>query len=64
MPAELVIDASGRSGRVAEALGKRATLGGSTGIAYVDRQYQLYPGAEMGPLLARSPGSVTWAATR
>ena len=52
MPAELVIDASGRSGRVAEALGKRATLGGSTGIAYVDRQYQLYPGAEMGPLLS------------
>jgi 2-polyprenyl-6-methoxyphenol hydroxylase-like FAD-dependent oxidoreductase len=52
VPADLVIDASGRSGRVTQALGNRASLGGSTGIAYVDRQYQLHPGAEMGPLLS------------
>ena len=48
VPADLVIDASGRSGRVTQALGNRASLGGSTGIAYVDRQYQLHPGRRDG----------------
>jgi len=52
LSADLVIDASGRSGRVTQALGERSSLGGSTGIAYVDRQYQLHPGAEPGPLLS------------
>ena len=31
--------------------GQRAGFGGSCGIAYVDRQYQLHPGAEPGPLI-------------
>jgi 2-polyprenyl-6-methoxyphenol hydroxylase-like FAD-dependent oxidoreductase len=52
LPADLIVDASGRSGRVTQALGHRASIGGSTGIAYVDRQYQLRPGAEPGPLLS------------
>ena len=50
LPADLVIDASGRAGRVTRALRPRATSGGPCGIAYVDRQYQLRPGAEPGPL--------------
>ncbi|MGZ8757304.1 MAG: FAD-dependent oxidoreductase [Aeromicrobium sp.] len=51
LPADLVIDASGRSSRVTKALRPAATTGGSCGIAYVDRQYQLHDGAEPGPLL-------------
>jgi 2-polyprenyl-6-methoxyphenol hydroxylase-like FAD-dependent oxidoreductase len=50
VPAELVVDASGRSGRVTRALRPAPSLRGETGIAYVDRQYQLLPGAEPGPL--------------
>lgn len=50
LDADLVIDASGRSGRATRALGPRAAIGGDCGIAYVDRQYQLRPGAEPGPL--------------
>ena len=50
LPADLVIDASGRAGRVTRALRPKATSGGPCGIAYVDRQYQLRPGAEPGPL--------------
>lgn len=50
VPAELVLDASGRSSHVARDLGNRAGFGGSCGIAYVDRQYQLHPGAGPGPL--------------
>ena len=49
--ADLVIDASGRSGRTTRALRPTPDLGGPCGIAYVDRQYQLRPGAEMGPLI-------------
>ena len=49
--ADLVIDASGRSGRLARALRPRAE-GGDCGIAYVSRQYQLLPGAEPGPMNA------------
>ena len=48
--ADLVIDASGRSGRVTRSLRPAVTSGGPCGIAYVDRQYQLHPGAEPGPL--------------
>jgi 2-polyprenyl-6-methoxyphenol hydroxylase-like FAD-dependent oxidoreductase len=51
LPAELVLDASGRSSPVTRDLGERAGFGGSCGIAYVDRQYQLRPGAAPGPLL-------------
>src|SRR5215218_2787546 len=45
--ADLVVDASGRSGR----LDRSPTLvGGETGIAYVNRTYRLRPGAEPGPM--------------
>jgi 2-polyprenyl-6-methoxyphenol hydroxylase-like FAD-dependent oxidoreductase len=45
--ADLVVDATGRSGR----LGRSETvLGGDCGIAYVNRTYQLRPGAERGPM--------------
>jgi 2-polyprenyl-6-methoxyphenol hydroxylase-like FAD-dependent oxidoreductase len=48
--ADLVIDASGRAGRVTRSLRPAAVSGGRCGIAYVDRQYQLHPGAAPGPL--------------
>lgn len=48
--ADLVIDASGRAGRSTRALRPPPAVGGDCGIAYVDRQYQLRPGAEPGPL--------------
>jgi 2-polyprenyl-6-methoxyphenol hydroxylase-like FAD-dependent oxidoreductase len=51
LPADLVIDASGRSGRVTRALRAAPQVHGDTGIAYVDRQYRLHPGAEPGPLV-------------
>ncbi|MET0694796.1 MAG: FAD-dependent oxidoreductase [Propionibacteriaceae bacterium] len=50
LTADVVIDASGRSGRVTRGLGPRRGVGGSCGLAYVDRMYQLRPGAEPGPL--------------
>lgn len=58
LPADLVIDASGRAGRVNRAQRPAPVLVGETGIAYVDRQYQLRPGAEPGPL--RNP--IAWQA--
>ncbi len=46
LAADLVVDASGRSGRfVAD-----PAVEGDCGIAYVDRTYQLLPGAEPGPM--------------
>jgi 2-polyprenyl-6-methoxyphenol hydroxylase-like FAD-dependent oxidoreductase len=48
--ADLVVDASGRSGRVTRGLGRRTEIGGPCGLAYVDRVYRLLPGAEPGPL--------------
>ncbi len=45
--ADLVIDASGRAARV---LRRPPLLAGRTGVAYVDRQYRLRPGAEPGPM--------------
>jgi 2-polyprenyl-6-methoxyphenol hydroxylase-like FAD-dependent oxidoreductase len=51
MDADLVLDASGRSGRVGAGLRGEPLAGASCGIAYVDRQYQLLPGADPGPLL-------------
>ena len=52
LTADLVIDASGRAGRAARSLRPAPTGGGPCGIAYVDRQYQLHPGAEPGPLMS------------
>lgn len=49
--ADLVIDASGRSSRVTRDLPFPAGVGAVCGMAYVDRQYRLLPGAEPGPLL-------------
>jgi 2-polyprenyl-6-methoxyphenol hydroxylase-like FAD-dependent oxidoreductase len=49
LDADLVIDASGRSGRFADTL-RAPAIGGDCGFAYVSRQYQLLPGAEHGPL--------------
>jgi hypothetical protein len=48
--ADLVVDASGRSGRSTDGLRAAATVGGPCGLAYVDRQYRLRNGAEPGPL--------------
>src|SRR4051794_37523404 len=48
--ADLVVDASGRNGRVTRGLGRRAEIGGPCGQAYVDRVYRLRPGAEPGPM--------------
>lgn len=50
LPADLVVDASGRAGRVTRSLRPPPALGGDTGVAYVDRQYQLHDGAEPGPM--------------
>jgi 2-polyprenyl-6-methoxyphenol hydroxylase-like FAD-dependent oxidoreductase len=52
LAADLVIDASGRAGRVTRSLRAAPASGGPCGIAYVDRQYQLHPGAEPGPLMS------------
>ncbi|HEY6294409.1 MAG TPA: NAD(P)-binding protein [Streptosporangiaceae bacterium] len=51
LPADLVIDASGRAGRATRSLRPAVLSGGPCGIAYVDRQYQLHPGADPGPLV-------------
>jgi 2-polyprenyl-6-methoxyphenol hydroxylase-like FAD-dependent oxidoreductase len=58
VPAELVIDASGRSSPVTRELGEREGFGGDCGIAYVDRLYRLHPDAELGPL----NGPIAWQA--
>jgi 2-polyprenyl-6-methoxyphenol hydroxylase-like FAD-dependent oxidoreductase len=58
VPAELVLDASGRSSPVTKELGERQGFGGDCGIAYVDRLYRLRPGAEPGPL----SGPLAWQA--
>jgi 2-polyprenyl-6-methoxyphenol hydroxylase-like FAD-dependent oxidoreductase len=48
--ADLVVDASGRSGRSVDPLRAPASVGGPCGMAYVDRQYRLRDGAEPGPM--------------
>ena len=48
--ADVVVDASGRNGRVTRGLGTRSEVGGPCGLAYVDRIYRLRPGAEIGPM--------------
>jgi 2-polyprenyl-6-methoxyphenol hydroxylase-like FAD-dependent oxidoreductase len=50
LSADLVINASGRSSRILDGLPPVVEIGGPCGIAYVDRQYKLRPGAEPGPL--------------
>jgi 2-polyprenyl-6-methoxyphenol hydroxylase-like FAD-dependent oxidoreductase len=51
--ADLVVDASGRAGRLAgsRALGASPDLDGDCGLAYVDRAYRLHTGAEPGPMV-------------
>lgn len=49
LSAGLVVNASGRAGRLASDLRVREE-GGDCGVAYVSRQYALLPGAEPGPL--------------
>jgi 2-polyprenyl-6-methoxyphenol hydroxylase-like FAD-dependent oxidoreductase len=51
LAADLVVDASGRAGRATERLREPVRAGGPCGMAYVDRQYQLRPGAEPGPMV-------------
>lgn len=48
--ADLVVDATGRSGRVARDQG--TDLDGDCGLAYVNRTFRLRPGAERGPMNA------------
>ncbi|HEX2705563.1 MAG TPA: FAD-dependent oxidoreductase [Candidatus Lustribacter sp.] len=50
LEADLVVDASGRSGRATDELRAPSTVGGPCGMAYVDRQYRLRDGAEPGPM--------------
>ncbi|HEX2807654.1 MAG TPA: FAD-dependent oxidoreductase [Kineosporiaceae bacterium] len=47
--ADLVLDASGRAGRLTDPF-RGPAEGGDCGIAYVSRQYQLIDGAQPGPL--------------
>ena len=49
VPADLVIDASGRAGRLGDPF-RAPGQGGDSGISYVSRQYELLPGAEPGPI--------------
>ena len=48
VPADLVVDASGRAGRLG-AEHRPAAEGAPAGVAYATRQYQLLPGATPGP---------------
>ena len=50
LPSDLVIDASGRSGRATRAYGPAPAPAGDTGIAYVSRQYRLHDPAAPGPM--------------
>ena len=59
LPADLVVDASGRAGRVTRALRPPPAVRGDIGVAYVDRQYQLHPGAEPGPM----SNAIAWQAS-
>ncbi len=52
--ADLVVDASGRSGRLGRSSVRDGgpELDGDCGLAYVDRTYRLRPGAERGPMVS------------
>jgi len=58
LPADVVIDATGRAGRLTREL-RGPGEGGDCGIAYVSRQYQRRPGAPDGPINA-PPGLINW----
>ena len=47
LPSDLVINASGRAGRLASDL-RAPEIGGDCGLSYVSRQYALLPGADSG----------------
>ena len=52
--ADLIVDASGRAGRLGRSSardGGDPELDGDCGLAYVDRTYRLRPGAEPGPMV-------------
>jgi 2-polyprenyl-6-methoxyphenol hydroxylase-like FAD-dependent oxidoreductase len=49
LPADLVLNASGRNGRIADDL-RAPEIGADCGLSYVSRHYELLPGAEPGPL--------------
>ena len=51
MAADLVVDASGRSGHAVDRLREPTRAGEPCGMAYVDRQYRLHPGARPGPMV-------------
>jgi 2-polyprenyl-6-methoxyphenol hydroxylase-like FAD-dependent oxidoreductase len=51
LEADLVVDASGRSGRAVDPLRAPAAVGGPCGMAYVDREYRLHDGSEPGPMV-------------
>jgi 2-polyprenyl-6-methoxyphenol hydroxylase-like FAD-dependent oxidoreductase len=58
LPADLVLDASGRSGHAVDGLRAPTRVGGLCGMAYVDRQYQLHDPHDRGPM----SGPVAWQA--
>jgi hypothetical protein len=58
LPAELVLDTSGRAGRLSRSLRAAAPDSADCGLAYVSRQYRLRRGASEGPTNA-PPGLVT-----
>jgi flavin-dependent dehydrogenase len=58
VPADLVLDASGRSGRLTRAP-RGPSEGGDCGISYVSRQYRLLPDAQPGPT-NEPPGLISW----
>jgi 2-polyprenyl-6-methoxyphenol hydroxylase-like FAD-dependent oxidoreductase len=49
LPADLVLNASGRNGRIADDL-RAPEIGADCGLSYVSRHYELLPGAEPGPV--------------
>jgi hypothetical protein len=51
VPSDLVVNASGRSGRLVNDL-RAPEIGGDCGLAYVSRQYAFEPGAGNGPMNA------------
>jgi 2-polyprenyl-6-methoxyphenol hydroxylase-like FAD-dependent oxidoreductase len=58
LPADLVLDTSGRAGRLSRSLRAAAPESADCGLAYVSRQYRLRRGASEGPTNA-PPGLVT-----
>jgi 2-polyprenyl-6-methoxyphenol hydroxylase-like FAD-dependent oxidoreductase len=61
LPADLVLNASGRNGKIGDTL-RAPETGSDCGMSYVSRHYELLPGAEPGPLnnplglMTRFPG--------